>query len=209
VYGGLPKNEHIFDAWQEAKAFPPEIMAENREDVGELDESVDAGETVLRRDAEGIFLVNFMLKACLKEATQRLGYYQKLKRNEDLLGLRSWQQTGFYCLPKKLYLMRDGKHLTEPDGSEEAQGRVPTPKGPKSILRKSAYVERASCDFRLRMLPFKGFGIEELTAILALAQEVGLGSWRSHGGGTFDVIEFSQLPDQPLTLGRSGNGSPR
>ena len=201
VYGGLPRNEHMFDAWQKAKAFPPEIAQENREDVGELEESVEAGETVFRRDATGLHLREFQLKAACKEATQRLGLYQKLKRNEDQLGLRSWQQTGFYCLPKRLYLVRDGTHVMEPDGSEEAQGRVPTPKGPKSILRKSEYVERASCTFQLRMLPFKGFGLDELTAVLALAQEIGLGSWRSHGGGTFDVIEFRQLDDQPLTLG--------
>jgi hypothetical protein len=41
--GGVPKNEHMFDAWQAAQLFPPDIMQENREAVGELDESAEAG----------------------------------------------------------------------------------------------------------------------------------------------------------------------
>jgi hypothetical protein len=119
VYGGLPKNPHIFDAWQKAKlamvplveptadererlglvsgaAMAERMAAEDREDVGELDETVEAGETVFRRDAEGcLVLREFMLKSAIKEATQRLGYYQKLKRNEDGMGLRSWQWRGY------------------------------------------------------------------------------------------------------------------
>jgi hypothetical protein len=219
VYGGLPKNPHIFDAWQKAKlakivpvepspeererlglvtgAVMVQRMAEeDREDVGELDETVEAGETVFRRDAEGrLVLREFMLKSAIKEATQRLGYYQKLKRNEDGMGLRSWQQTGFYVDPRLLYLMRDGQPLTEPDGCDEAQGRVPTPKGPKSILRKSEYVERPTLEFTIKMLPFKGFGYPELARVLTLVCEIGVGSWRSREEGKLDLLSFEAVEE--------------
>jgi hypothetical protein len=202
IYGGIPKNEHIFESWQRAKqnkvpAYEPtpeererlglvsaaemteRMQAEDLADVGELDEDFEAGETVFRRDDTGLYLRDFMLKGALKEATQRLGYYQALKRNADGMGLRSHVQTGLYVIPRKLYLLRDDKPITEPDGSDEAQGRVPTPKGPKSILRKSEYVEHAVVEFQIKMLPFKGFGLKELTRVFELVGEIGCGAWRS------------------------------
>src|SRR5215831_2555491 len=76
VYGGIPKNPHIFDAWLKAKQFPPDLVQENKDDVqGELEESVEAGETIFRRDSTGLYLRQFQLKGAVKEATQRLGYY--------------------------------------------------------------------------------------------------------------------------------------
>jgi hypothetical protein len=217
VYGGIPKNPHIFDAWQKAKlakvpvleptaeererlglvsgaAMAARMAEEDREDVGELDETVEAGETVFRRDAEGhLVLREFMLKSAIKEATQRLGYYVKLKRNADQMGLRSHLQTGFYIEPRNLYLRRDGQPLTEPDGCDEAQGRVPTPKGPKSILRKSEYVERPTLEFTIKMLPFKGFGYQELLRVLTLVCEIGVGSWRSREEGKPDLLSFEEI----------------
>jgi hypothetical protein len=216
IYGGIPKNEHIFESWQRAKqnkapTYEPtpeererlglvpaaemteRMQAEDAAEVGELDESVEAGETVFRRDDTGLFVRDFMLKGAIKEATQRLGYYQKLKRNEDQLGLRSHIQTGFYVQPRYLYLLRDDKPILEPDGSDEAQGRVPTPKGPKSILRKSEYVERAIMPFQIKMLPFKGFGEREIRRVLELACEVGVGSWRSREEGKMDLLSFEAV----------------
>src|SRR5215472_14312596 len=217
VYGGIPKNPHIFESWQKAKQarlVPIEPSAEERErfglvtggvmlqriaeedkeEVGELDETVEAGETVFRRDAEGrLVLREFMLKSAIKEATQRLGYYTKLKRNEDGMGLRSHMQTGFYVTPRTLQLLRDGVPLTEPDGSDEAQGRVPTPKGPKSILRKSEYVESPVIEFEIKMLPFKGFGYQELLRVLTLVCEIGIGSWRSREEGKLDLMSFEAV----------------
>ena len=223
VYGGIPKQQHVFDSWQAAKQSripmvepTPEELArglisaaemaarmaeEDRAEVGELDEEVEAGETVFRRDATGLYLRQFQLKAACKESAQRLGLYQSLKRNADGMGLRSHVQTGVYIHPRNLYLRRDGKPLTEPDGSDEAQGRVPTPKGPKSILRKSEYVERAVIEAEIHLLPFKGFSEPELMRVLALAQEIGLGAWRAREEGTFDVVAFTRRPDRPLTLG--------
>jgi hypothetical protein len=172
------------------------MAAEDREEAGELDEETEAGETMFRRDETGLHLRDFMLKGAYKEATQRLGYYQKLKRNVDGMGLRSWQQTGFYIIPRKLYLLRDGKPITEADGSDEAQGRVPTPKGPKSILRKSEYVEHASIAFQIKMLPFRGFGEPELRRVLELVCEIGCGAWRSREEGKMDVLSFEAI-DEP------------
>lgn len=194
VYGGIPKNPHIFDSWLKAKQFPPDLVQENKDDVaGELEESVEAGETVFRRDSTGLYLRQFQLKGATKEATQRLGYYVKLKRNEDQMGLRSHIQTGLYIEPRNLYLLRDGKPIREPDGYDEAQGRVPTPKGPKSILRKSEYVERPTIEFQLKLLPFKGFGYAELVRVLTLVCEIGVGSWRSREEGKLDLLAFAPI----------------
>ena len=218
IYGGIPKNEHIFESWQKTKqtrtplyeptpeeqaalglvpatAMAERMRAEDAEDVGELDESVEAGETVFRRDETGLFLREFMLKSACKEATQRLGYYQKLKRNADGMGLRSHVQTGLYFLPRKLYLLRDDKPVTEPDGTDEAQGRVPTPKGPKSILRKSEYVERAVIDFEIKMLPFRGFGYGELCRVFALVCEIGVGAWRAREEGKLELLSFTEITE--------------
>jgi hypothetical protein len=215
VYGGIPRQQHVFDAWQRARQskmtlveptaaelerglVPAAEMAErmpeeDREEVGELEESVEAGETIFRADAQGIFLRDFMVKDAIKEATQRLGYYQRLKKNVDGMGLRSHLQTGVYVEPRRLYLLRDDKVLTAADGSDEAQGRVPTPRGPKSILRKSEYVDRPTITFQLKMLPFKGFAEPEWRRVLMLVCEIGVGAWRSREEGKLELISFGVI----------------
>jgi hypothetical protein len=50
------------------------------------------------------------------------------------------------------------------------------------------------------MLPFKGFGYQELCRVMALVCEIGVGSWRSREEGHFDIPAFARLADVPLIL---------
>jgi hypothetical protein len=183
IFGGLPKGE-VFERWVESKQIPEDIAEENRQDT-ELAEEIEAGLTVFRRDEAGLFLRNFQLKACLKEATQRLGYWKKHR------GLRGHMQTGMFIKPRKIYFQNsDGETLKEAVGWEEAQGRVYTPQGYKSILRKSEYVTDVRFEFEIHLLPFHGFGKNQLVEVLELMQWIGLGSWRSREEGKFGMLEF-------------------
>ena len=190
LIGGLPKGD-LFDKWVAAKQIPPDIADENKAEL-DLVEEVEGGITCFRRDEIGLFIRDFMVKACLKESAQRLGFTKAHK------GLKGHLQTGLYVKPRNIHFRNGaGENLQIPTGFEEAQGRVYTPAGYKSILRKAEYVTGAALAFEIHMLPFYGYGEDALQTTLALCQEIGLGSMRSREEGKFELVSFKCTEKAP------------
>lgn len=88
----------------------------------------------------------------------------------------------------KVYLMRDGKHITKEDGKEERPIHVDGPQGKKTALKRFHFVNEPSITFTCRYLRDGIIDKELIGIFLEYAGWNGLGADRSQGEGMFDVV---------------------
>lgn len=175
-------------------------------DAADLADSLNADETKppsapddpqlangFRRTEDGeLFIEARQVKALLRESAQRLGIIKQVRGSRQVLQhdihVRALDGT------QRLLLGR-----TEPDGFEGRPISVITPQGPRTSIKRFEYVERAEIAFRVKILA-GGVGnglvdLEKLSDMLELGQDLGLGSDRSQGDGTFDVVSLAVVTD--------------
>ena len=184
VYGGLPLSKEVLTKWIESKGEMPLETMNEKEEVLDLEESLEMSRTGFRRNAEGyIYLRDFQVLACMKQAVQQLGLFKKPK------GLKGYMEAALRIGPRELVLLTgDGNPVSEVTGFDEIQGRVMTMQGPRSILSEKEYVDGASLIFTIETLVDneKAKAIENnMDDILALMGNIGLGSVRSRLEGRF------------------------
>ena len=184
-----------------------------KEEIGEQDITPVEGEiaeeeiyavNIIRRSKKGIWLGDWMVKACLKTAASRLNIFVTSKGSKGNFSEAGRVRALGKSLkepehPERIYLFHD-------DGQpvityfQKFMGRVHTPQGPKSIVHDSECAPagiRFSWEFRF--LP-GNLTAEEMSKIMALAMRVGVGSSRALERGTF-VIEkciIQGLPEKKL-----------
>lgn len=187
IYGGLPKAKNLLTKFVEAKGEIPEETLEEKEEVLDLEESLEIARTGFRRSEDGsIFIRDFQIVACMKQAVQVMGF-TKSKR-----GTKSVIEAALRIRPREIPLVdvSTGAVFTEPTGMEELQGRVMTMQGPRSILSEKEYIEGAGCTFTLEILvntpQAKELG-KAIPEIMEVMQNIGLGSVRSRQEGKFLV----------------------
>jgi hypothetical protein len=191
VYGGMPKSKDLLTKFVEAKGEIPEESLAEKEEVLDLEESLEMARTGFRRNKDGcIFLRDFQILACMKQAVQTLGLFQKPR------GLKGYMEAAVRIGPREVVLMNgDGNPVMEPTGMEEIQGRVMTPQGPRSILSEKEYVEDTWLTFTFATFvdneKGKALG-KNFEAILDLMGNIGLGSVRSRLEGRFttEVVDL-------------------
>lgn len=199
IYGGLPKDKQVLENYVKAK-FKSEDTSPADTDL-DLEESLDQYTNGFRCDDTGIYLGSYQIKAMLSEAaslleitTKKRGSKQTIKegliiKGRDLNG-------GF--TGEKVYLL---PYKSEPDGIETVAGHVSTAQGSRDILRNMEYVVQPNIKFQLWFL-LNRFGEDErakkitvldVKKMLAHGRELGLGSFRNHASGKFDIASFEQL----------------
>lgn len=170
---------------------------------GELKEQQVYGVNAVRRTEFGPYLGNWMIKACLKQASSRLNIFSEIRGAKG-----DFAESGrVYAIgpslveqeyPDRIYLVSEDSTTPAPTYWHEFMGRVNTPQGSKSIIHHSECVAPGTkFSFELRFLNAR-VKESDVRDALALMMIVGLGSARSLERGKFRIdycdIEMGEKP---------------
>ena len=147
--------------------------------------------TTFKTDEVGLYIEGRCVKAMLKEAGGRLGMGKAVKGERP--SLRQDLHEALHVDEDAIHLMRDGQPITEPDGCEAKPIQVMTAQGPRSSIKRTAYVDNPTITFTMRILKNVGVKEEHLMAMLAFGQDLGLGADRSQSNGKFTVVGFERI----------------
>lgn len=161
-----------------------------------IDQQVEKASTVFHRDEKGLFLFDYHWRGHIKESLGlmcELGEFKKLskwtfKRAVDLT---------IYVRPRRVYLMRDGKNIMQPEGSLQRPLRATTMQGDRVALARSELVNPgATCDLEIHLLAsgnsksaWSEITREKIIQAFTLGQEKGHGQWRGGGYGRYVFSE--------------------
>ena len=205
VIGGIPavglegadqdKERNILTCW-----IKKNLLDATEEDVAEkveqtLEEAYknqeEQSSTTFKADAEGLYLEGRQVKAMFKEAGGRLGLGKAVAGKRP--SLKQDLHEALHVDEDCIRLMRDGGPVLQPDGYEVRPIHVMGPQGPRTSIKRCAYVEGAQVTFTVRILNVVTLSEEHLVDILAFAQDLGLGADRSQGNGKFAVVGFERI----------------
>ena len=199
------KTRDLMDAWLNKnladKLSEEEIAAIAEKTFDEAYQDAEAqASTTFKADDIGLYLEGRQVKALLKEAGSRMGYGKAVAKGDAKNpnpnarpSLKQDLHEALHVDEDTCYLFRDGAVVTQPDGYDVRPIHVITAQGPRTSIKKSAFVTGAQLHFTVRIL--KSCGVDEgvLVSILAFGQDLGLGADRSQGNGKFEVVEFDRL----------------
>jgi hypothetical protein len=173
----------------------PRESLEEKEEIVDLVEEVEAVSNAIRCDDKGLFIRDFMVEAMLKLCGSVLGIFVA-KRGSKAITQHGLHTLGFELANERLYLYdEDGNHVTKPDGEEDFAGTVQTPQGKRSVLKRCEYAEKRFVNFSFKLLKpekQKRLTLNQVKDMFHLGQDNGLGACRSLGGGRFDVLKFEK-----------------
>jgi len=176
ILGSWPANEELLTRFITAKAPSPWQEEEEKQSI----DPESKGLTVFPQDESGLFLWNFHLKGFLKEAGNVLKDSLKVKN------LRSKIDNYVFIQPRKLYLKREDKHISEPDDIFERPLRAQTMQGPRVALTGSERIyPPCSITAAIEILENKEITPDLIRDLLDYGQYKGLGQWRNGGFGSF------------------------
>ncbi len=164
---------------------------------GELNEKKVYGITVIRRDEYGPWLGDWMVKACIKAATSRLGLFMSKRGSKgDIAEMgRVFAMGASLAVPAH----PERIHLIHPDGGpittyfKEFKGRISGPSGSMSIVsQKECAPPGSSFSFEFRWFAGK-LKEAEIVKIFASAMNIGLGSAKAFECGKFRVDSLDVL----------------
>lgn len=173
------------------------------EEIGERDLTPEAGEVeekkvyginVVRKSAAGPFLLAHMVKAALKQAASRCGFFEKKKGSKgDMAEIGEVVAEGESLQAKdrpwEIYLRKDGKPAKT--YFETERGTVSTPSGKKSIQYEAEHVEEgATAEFSFHW-PARKLTEEDMAQVAALVTAAALGGARSLSHGKFEVLSLT------------------
>jgi hypothetical protein len=161
-------------------------------ETGELKEKLSYGISVVRRDANGPWLGNWMIKACLKAAASRLGIFvQKRGSKGDVAEMGQMSANGVSRLdvarPERVYLCDPTGKAPAETYFQSFRGRVQSPAGSKSIVNDCECVAAGSrFGFEFRFYPAR-IKADDIADIFASAMIIGLGSGKAFERGKFSI----------------------
>lgn len=188
------------------------IMDEELEDVtpaeGEVKEERVYGVRALRRDEFGVWLGDWMVKACAKVAFSRLQIFTQKRGSKgdvaEVGRVRAWKYSAqnpekpwqIYCVGP----VDDGnpENVVPCDTyHKDFMGRVQSPSGPVSIIHKSECIAPgARFAFEFRFLQHN-LTADDMQDVLAFAMTIGLGSARSLERGKFRIVHAEIEMEEP------------
>jgi hypothetical protein len=204
LMGGVPQKPEAIEGWirqriQGGDAEVFQLMRQTLEDeeidttgltsIEQLHEAArrfaaEQHGNCFRRDANGLFISDYQVKAAIKENTNIL--YAGDRWGKTKKGPRSFVAERVFVDEPRVYLGR-----TEPDGIHLQVGHVVGPRGPRSTLTYYDYVEMASIEFTVSSLRDE-VEAEHWKMIFLAAQRNGLGALRSLGYGQFKITGFDR-----------------
>lgn len=178
LLGTNPMEQKKYTEWVESKK-PSESEEDEYDtvDKSKIRDLEKVGWTVFRKDDDGLFLPQHMIKGFLKDAANTL------KGQLGIKALRSKVVKYVFVHPQRVYI---GKK--EPDGVYERPLRGMTPNGPIVTLVRSDYVnEDAKIEFEIEILDNKEQVNKKLVLeLFEYGRLHGLGQNHANGYGTFE-----------------------
>lgn len=156
-------------------------LEENLHETIENGEIETVGKMVFLRDEKGIYLTPRNIKGWLKETLKTL----------QVRGYREAVNHGVFITPNKIYLMRNGEVIKEPDGEIVRPIQVLGIRGPRSGV-KVADVINAPCEFEFELkivdtVAKKVLKKEVMEKVFVVGGEVGFLGDRSLQEGQADI----------------------
>lgn len=199
-------SHHLQLTGEEADAAVARIIRENigerdvTPETGELKERLSHGINIIRRDAFGPWLGNWMIKACLKCAASRLGIFVEKRGSKGDMA----EMGDVYPCEASLQPNGDGGHhverihLLDRDADaapitsfQEFKGRVSNAAGSSSIINAAECAPAGTrFAFEYRLWP-KRLTENDIADIFASAMVIGLGSCKAFERGKFRVNKLS------------------
>jgi hypothetical protein len=163
-------------------------------ELGELSEKMKYGINVIRRDENGPWIGDWMVKAHYKQAASRLKIFVEYRGSKgDFAEAGRVKAVGISLVdqnhPERIYLRDEsGKRLAK-TYFREFRGRVQTPQGPMSIIQNSECCAPGTrFAFEYRVLP-GALKISDLKDVVAMGMTVGLGSAKALECGKYRVLK--------------------
>jgi hypothetical protein len=169
---------------------------------GELQEKIVGQVNVVRKDENGVWIGDWMVKAALKQTASRLGLWMKNK------GLKGDMSEGARVLsvgksllipetPHRIYLRNENGDGPAKTFWQTFQGRITTANGAVSIVTHAECVEPgATFEFEYLFLGGR-MSEDEISKLVYLVGNTGLGSSRAMERGKFRVDEVSYIVPKP------------
>jgi hypothetical protein len=179
LVGGIPGSDNLLDPWMRVNGAPAEAKAEQEAARANLDETAALHSVVFMRDGNGQPVYE---SRCMKAA---------LKEGANVLN-KMLQRTAFRAkLAERVFVGPKLVPITSPIQSEEKPISVMTMQGPRTSLKRYEYADDVRLNFSLRILQDGVIKPEDVATILEYLQENGIGSDRSQGAGTFQLVRFA------------------
>lgn len=196
MLGTVPKNKKIFtdfvsEKMGEFQGKPLKTMDQLEEEIDSAPEDLEKTATGFHKDTFGIFLYNYMIIGNIKAnlfclMSNGVGKVLNYKKSSDLF---------LSVSPRKIRFFRENEDcpLMQSDGSLERSLRAQTPRGDRTFLAKSDFVE-AKTRFKFVVEVFRndrGLTPEMIVHALKFGKNNGLGQWRGSGSyGKFKLISL-------------------
>lgn len=209
LVGGLPADDEALMAFIEnhlkltgeqaneafARIRKEEVTRNVTPETGEVHEEEVYGVNVFRRTSHGIWLGDWMVKACIKAAASRAGLFVSNRGLKgDIAEGGCVRATGLSRKekdhPERIYLYHEETGESPVTKFEQFMGRVQTPQGAKSIVHHSEVLKAGAAawfDIEVRFLPGH-IDQEDLKKILALMGNIGLGSAKALERGKYELV---------------------
>ncbi len=160
------------------------LQAEMEEDaVTSIEETT--GKCIFLKDEKGIYIRPRHIKGMLKEVVLRC---------MNMRGGRDYINHAIHVTPDKIYLMRNGEVIKQPDKVEAYPISVMTRQGRRSSVKvMEVLYPPVEAEFWIwipKELARSKFTEEVMKKMMIYASEVGLLGERSLGEGKFDIIEM-------------------
>ncbi len=215
ILAGIPKHGDMLDYYMKARHMSDREKDDfkARTEKGELspeekEQITSTSWCQFERNAEGhLCLWHGNVKAMLREIFVTLGLTQKkpslkkAEKEEDKGPSAGGRQTLQHAVhvdsgyPDSLRIPfeRDGKLISEPDGSVDKVKHIKDAAGQRSALGRHDYLEKVEMQIILKWPTKSVFTEDDFKKVLALCQDDGLGACRSQGNGKFDVISYERM----------------
>lgn len=176
MLGTAPMNPHIYDDYVASKR-PVDVVAtaETEEESKYVENMDEKGLTGFRKDENGLFIYDYMVKGFLKNAGN------VLKDNIGIKALRSKIEDVVFISPRIIYLDKE-----KADGILERPLMANTPQGKRVALARSEYVNSGTkISFSISMFAHKEVTWSVIDTLMEYGQYLGLGQFRNGGYGRF------------------------
>ncbi len=204
--GGIPKSTEMIDSWLRAKkkklglepneAETQAQAAKTATEMGlDLEETVTGMSTGFKSDPEhGLYIEGRQVKAMLKESASVMGVTTNIR------GAKNYLTQGVFVKVVENALDRIYLGVKEPSGTEETVIQINSAQGKRSAFKQFDYVVGATISFELWLLKRidgkEMVPVDMVKLLLQHGEESGLGSNRTQGYGTFDVVAFEGPLDE-------------
>jgi len=186
--GSVPLKKEIVDAWLTAR-MPKEKPEEGRsleeiknevlESIQETEEKVTLG---FQNNKNGLIVRGGCWKAHLKDCANEI----KKSIKPEIKAMRSKVANKIYVDEYFVHLKRNGKDISQSDGTFDQPVHVMTPLGPRNALKTIQYVEKAIVTFHLKLLEDKEITPEIVQQIFEYGKIHGFGGERGMGEGRYE-----------------------